>query len=665
MRFANRGEPSLLVWRIASEFTIANSEVQAFCLPLMSREGGLLIAMPQNVLNDAALMSASMSEDDALLGPSREFQAEVVIENDDGAEVGTGERQDFLVIDVADEILISLREYDPVTDSLEDVVSFSQERPESLVAVGDVLPDVNSWLENIAGDQGRLNFYSAREEQELVSVPKKKANPKKVTTARLAEQMSAMMTQIQALAAVQENLSKGMAKDPAAGSAAGHPLGASAKLPALSASVEAASPVAVKKALSLVGPPPRTRLPVHGLGAPDAGGGHGNRFGNTRRRSTGSHCSDIAAVRCSHKPRRTPDIRGCSDRPPGEHFFLLREHKRSCQKGENATRLGGSNQSILLAGQPADLQKDASFESLPQDGGGAPEKQRVDDHLPRKVRGLSRPEGEWTCHVDGGTCNGCSSPRGFLCHEGVSSTTLCSTRPGHFRRKLASCLHSRVVGGATTTNVRREDAEFSVAGEAVCPSDTSIMGSGKPFLCKGNRLAIVKEGRDQTEDGPTESRRSRRRPITKETAEVPEASQARGRSQRCLIRDGSGELGLCSGSPPNVVHAEDCPEVSQPLSSNLSKNRKTKKLGKMGPYVTNQNASLLSGTQKAPGVSNSKHQKLSSSDRLSSGPYPGLGSLGSGCNPQMDLLQNHLKPRTTKQSFPRFSRCRSLCGVPC
>lgn len=151
-----------MVWRIASEFTVANSEVQAFCLPLMSREGGLLIALPQNVLNDTALMAASMNEDDALLGPSREFQAEVVIENDDGAEVGTGDRQDFLVIHVADEILLSLREYDPVTDSLEDVVSFSQERPVSLVAVGDVLPDVNSWLENIAGDQGRLNFYSAR-----------------------------------------------------------------------------------------------------------------------------------------------------------------------------------------------------------------------------------------------------------------------------------------------------------------------------------------------------------------------------------------------------------------------------------------------------------------------------------------------------------------------
>ena len=295
VRFANKGEPSLLVWRIASEFTIANSEVQAFCLPLMSREGGLLIAIPQNVLNDAALMSASMSEDDTLLGPSREFQAEVVIENDEGAEIGTGERQDFLVIDVADEILVSLREYDPVTDSLEDVVSFSQERPESLVAVGDVLPDVTSWLENIAGDQGRLNFYSAREEQELVSVPKKKASPKKVTTAQLAEQMSAMMTQIQALAAVQENLSKGVTQGPAAGSASGHPLGASAKLPAVSASVEAASPIAVKKALSLVGPSPRTRLPAHGLGAQDAGGGQ-QQVGTVLATPEGEVPAVIAAI---------------------------------------------------------------------------------------------------------------------------------------------------------------------------------------------------------------------------------------------------------------------------------------------------------------------------------------------------------------------------------
>ena len=104
------------------------------------------------------------------------------------------------------------------------------------------------------------------------------------------------------------------------------------------------------------------------------------------------------------------------------------------------------------------------------------------------------------------------------------------------------------------------------------------------------------------------------------------------------------------------MHAEDCPEVSQPLSPNLSKNRKTKKLGKMGPYVTNQNASLSSGTQKAPGVSISKHQKLSSSDRLSSGPYPGLGSLGSGCNPPNGPVAEPSKTKNNEAIVPEVQQ---------
>ena len=258
------------MWRVPGDFTIVGSEMQAFVLPLMSRNGGMLLAVPLQVLSDNSLLDAAMNEEESFLGPSRDFTAELIAENDEGAEVPVGERQDFLVVDVTDQVLGMIREYDPVTET---IVPFSNDRPDSLVAVGDVMPDVANWLENISGE-GRLNFYSAREEQELVpAAPKaKKAAAKKITTAFLAEQMSSMMAQIQLLSSQQELLAKAQDADGSGATpAAEHPLGATTapKLPSLSAGLGKPPDSAVKKALSLLGPPPKVKMSaVQG----DAGG---------------------------------------------------------------------------------------------------------------------------------------------------------------------------------------------------------------------------------------------------------------------------------------------------------------------------------------------------------------------------------------------------------
>ena len=275
VRFASRGDPSLLVWRVSGEISHGGSELQAFVIPLMARAGGMLLAVPQHVLSDSALMDAAFDEEGSVLGPSREFSAELIAESDEENEFAVGIQQTFVVVDVVDQILETVREYDPVTDSTEEIVlvCFSSERPDALVAVGDLLPDVNSWLENITGDHGRLNFYSAREEQELVPAPKpKKSASKKVTTAVLAEQMTAVMAQLQFLTSQQEMMSK--QQNPFADPVQGHPLGATSapKLPNVSAGAKPSSPTTVRKALSLVGPPPKTRgvlevEDVHGAAA--------------------------------------------------------------------------------------------------------------------------------------------------------------------------------------------------------------------------------------------------------------------------------------------------------------------------------------------------------------------------------------------------------------
>ena len=274
VRFASRGDPSLLVWKVSGEISHGGGEIQAFVIPLMARAGGMLLAVPQHVLSDSALMDAAFDEEGSVLGPSREFSAELIAESDEGNEFAVGIQQSFIVVDVVDQILEAVREYDPVTDSTEEIVCFSSERPDALVAVGDLLPDVNSWLENITGDQGRLNFYSAREEQELVPAPKpKKSATKKVTTAVLAEQMSAVMAQLQFLTSQQEMMSK--QQGPFADHVPGHPLGATVapKLPNVSAGAKPSSPTTVRKALSLVGPPPKTRGILEAEDVPGAAAG--------------------------------------------------------------------------------------------------------------------------------------------------------------------------------------------------------------------------------------------------------------------------------------------------------------------------------------------------------------------------------------------------------
>ena len=230
------------------------------------------MALPLHAIQDNVLLDAGLQEDDGLVGPSREFSADLVVEDDTGGEVSLGVRQDFVVVDMADAALAMMREYDPVTDSTEAILGFSVERSDSLVAVGDVLQDVTAWLENVVGDQGRLNFYSAREEPEAPApAPKapRKASAKKVTTAQLAEQMSMMLAQIQAISAQQDALAKAQLGGESATPAAVQFLGASAapKLPSLSVGYADPPVGAVQKALSLVGPPPRTKAAVEPKGA--------------------------------------------------------------------------------------------------------------------------------------------------------------------------------------------------------------------------------------------------------------------------------------------------------------------------------------------------------------------------------------------------------------
>lgn len=256
----------MLVWKVASDIAEGGVEHQCFVLPVASRSKGLLIAVPLNSLSSDLLLDLNLTEDEGVIGPPREFEADLVEEPEEGPPVKVGIQTKLIVVDVSDTALQSMREYDPVTDMHEDIRSFSEDRPFDLPALGDILTEVAQWISSVSS--GRIHFYSAREEQPTPSVIPKKAQ-KRITNNQIAEQLAALSAQVQLLSTQQELMKKSQAMgaevgSPHAEAVAGPSLGihATPKIPSLSSTLVAKGPPAVQKVASLVGPPPKVRAPI-------------------------------------------------------------------------------------------------------------------------------------------------------------------------------------------------------------------------------------------------------------------------------------------------------------------------------------------------------------------------------------------------------------------
>eukprot|EP00435_Cladocopium_sp_Y103_P060181 s591_g22.t1 len=64
-----------------------SESVQAFALPLMARPGGILVAVPDKVLSANLLLDAMLKDEADVLGPSREFTAQLCAEEEFGSGV--------------------------------------------------------------------------------------------------------------------------------------------------------------------------------------------------------------------------------------------------------------------------------------------------------------------------------------------------------------------------------------------------------------------------------------------------------------------------------------------------------------------------------------------------------------------------------------------------
>ncbi|CAK9000709.1 Retrovirus-related Pol polyprotein from transposon TNT 1-94, partial [Durusdinium trenchii] len=271
IRFAEVGEPSLLIFSIPSEISRSGENGQAYAQPLLSREGGVLVDLLVESLSLEALSAAQQADDQDLLGPSYVVTVGLCEEDEFGQIYSIDHEVQVLLVDLSDSALQAFREYDPVTDSLEELQAYDDHHPAALPLSASLVSLAKQWTEDLG--QSRLNFYSAREELETQSVaPKtpgqpKKAAPKRLTNAALAEQVAALATQVQALTALQQMPrprpeTAAPSAAPAGGQRLGLGLGPYPQMPALGqgfAHLGRPKDAAVKAAASLLGPPPKTQ----------------------------------------------------------------------------------------------------------------------------------------------------------------------------------------------------------------------------------------------------------------------------------------------------------------------------------------------------------------------------------------------------------------------
>ena len=268
VRWAERGEFSLLVASLPAEICKDGEATICYAIPVSSRRGGLLLALPLEALDADNLAAAMTTEDEGLLGPSRSFQSPLMAEDEENAVVQIGVNCRYMVVDFTDEILACLKEFVPDEDEDIPTMPFSNEHPNALPSMENIAAQVREWA--LAQNVGRAHFYSAREEPEHLpkTVAAKKA-AKRPTTTALTEQISALTAQVQMLAAQQNSAGTvqpngGVSATLVPEQKAGGGLGVGVKMPAVSSTLmdprfQTPPSSAVAKALALVGPPPRVQ----------------------------------------------------------------------------------------------------------------------------------------------------------------------------------------------------------------------------------------------------------------------------------------------------------------------------------------------------------------------------------------------------------------------
>ena len=269
IRFADREEPSLLLLTVPEEYGEGGKSSDCFCVPVMSRSGGFLVCVPRGCFSEEILVDMlTGSESNAVVGPSKGVTISLCEEGFDETPVLVGASSNSLLVDLSDEALSWVREYESNLDTSE-VRPFAEAYPNAIPVHTELVLVATEWVTQQGSD--RVNFYSALEEPEGVAVAAKKLgaskkapSPKRISNAQVLDQLTTVLNQMKLLSARQEMIEK--AGTGLAPNVSGPAPSNTAVVPPVSAGFAALGsappPVAFAKVAKVVGPPPRVRQPV-------------------------------------------------------------------------------------------------------------------------------------------------------------------------------------------------------------------------------------------------------------------------------------------------------------------------------------------------------------------------------------------------------------------
>ena len=211
VRFAaGHSDYSLLVVTLSPPITGAVTEL--YGLPLLGREGGFLLCIPHGVISPSMFEDVDAAEmAPTWLGVGVALEVPLVEEADDGTPVPLNAAGMVDVIDVTDDLLNFVKQYDPVVDSDIEVVPYHDEHPGCIPDLQALNQPVVAWITE--RQEASSGFYSAQEDPgsapKAKQGAKKAAAPKRVTNAVLLEQMTVLSSQVQLLAARRTFSSRG------------------------------------------------------------------------------------------------------------------------------------------------------------------------------------------------------------------------------------------------------------------------------------------------------------------------------------------------------------------------------------------------------------------------------------------------------------------------
>ena len=111
----------------------------------MTRQGGLLLAVPFAAFDQQALLDGLTDEESGMIGPNKMMESDLLAEDEEGSVVSLGRKCKYYVVDFSDDILLALRDYDQNLDEMRYFLAFDSEENYALPDLSGVIDRIREW----------------------------------------------------------------------------------------------------------------------------------------------------------------------------------------------------------------------------------------------------------------------------------------------------------------------------------------------------------------------------------------------------------------------------------------------------------------------------------------------------------------------------------------